>query len=369
MTVTTDEQIVRNPLTSEQVDVSECICSFVNTTRLEILQSLDGQPRTPSMIRTAGEFSRQTVSKHLTHLSEYGLTKPGSEQGSYALTAGGALALSAFEQCFESIHREQLVALTRSTHALPVLRTLRTGPARPSELMDASTKGPSRATVQRTLELFDSAGWTSYGRGMHSVTSAGIQAIDAYDELAVTIEQVIAKAPWLQRLDPLPIAIPVRALVDAKVVVSSPDSPGIVLGAALGLCDPRLSRFRALTSIFNPTLFRAYDTLLKLGLAGEAIVDHSVYTHLHEEGLEHFLDDSEYEHFQIGHLEESLTLGIGLYDDRKVAIGAYNETGEGDHIAMLLSSNDALVEWGSDLYETYRATAFSTAEQANLDEK
>nr|WP_282594750.1 transcriptional regulator FilR1 domain-containing protein [Halomarina salina] len=46
-----------------------------------------------------------------------------------------------------------------------------------------------------------------------------------------------------------------------------------------------------------------------------------------------------------------------MYNDRKVAIGAYNETGEGDHIAMLLSSNDALVEWGSDLYEAYRTAA------------
>ncbi|WP_254538686.1 transcriptional regulator FilR1 domain-containing protein [Halomarina litorea] len=143
-------------------------------------------------------------------------------------------------------------------------------------------------------------------------------------------------------------------LADADVV----DSPGIVLGHALDRCDIGLSRFRALTSIYNPTLFRAYNTLLKLGLPGEAIVDRSVYTHLYDAGLEHFLDDSDYEDFQIGHLDEPLTLGIGLYDDRKVAIGAYNEVGEGDHIAMCISSNDALVEWGTNLYNHYREAAF-----------
>lgn len=75
---------------------------------------------------------------------------------------------------------------------------------------------------------------------------------------------------------------------------------------------------------------------MKLGRPGEAIVDRSVYTHLYDAGLDHFLDDSD-DDFRIGHLDESLTLGIGLYDDRKVAIGTYNEVSERDHIAMLIS--------------------------------
>ena len=52
-------------------------------------------------------------------------------------------------------------------------------------------------------------------------------------------------------------------------------------------------------------------------------------------------------------LEDSLTLGIGLYDDRKVAIGAYNEVGDGNHVAMIVSSNDELVEWGQKKYDRY----------------
>jgi len=86
---------------------------------------------------------------------------------------------------------------------------------------------------------------------------------------AVKIEQVMEKAPWFQRLSPTRTDIPVHALSDAKLYVSSPHSPGIVLATALKLCDPRLDHFRVLTSIYNPTLFTAYDKLLKLGLNGK----------------------------------------------------------------------------------------------------
>jgi predicted transcriptional regulator len=51
-----------------------------------------------------------------------------------------------------------------------------------------------------------------------------------------------------------------------------------------------------------------------------------------------------------------------LYDDRKVAIGAYNKTGDGNHIAMLLSSNTALVEWGTKLCKSYRSHAQHVSE-------
>ncbi|WP_232833849.1 transcriptional regulator FilR1 domain-containing protein [Saliphagus sp. LR7] len=53
-------------------------------------------------------------------------------------------------------------------------------------------------------------------------------------------------------------------------------------------------------------------------------------------------------------LTHAHTLGIGIYDDRKVAIGAYNEHGRGKHIVMVVSTNDRIVEWGIDLYESYR---------------
>ena len=205
--------------------------------------------------------------------------------------------------------------------------------------------------------MFAEHGWSEASHGRHHISPAGKRVLDAYNELAMTIEQVMDNAPWFQRLSPARADVPVAALEDAKLKVSGPNSPGIVLATALKLCDPRLDRFRVLVSIFNPTLFTAYTYLLKLGLKGEAIVDASLYRRLHEEGMEHFLDDSEYDDFHIYRLDEPLTLGIGLYDERQVAVGVYNENGEGEHIAMILSSNEAVVDWGSELFNSFRERA------------
>lgn len=362
--VTRHERAATNPLTDEQLVVREFISDLAGSTCLDVLRSLDEQSVTASAIEDQGEITRQTASKHLAQLTERGLTN-STGNGEYALTAGGKIVLDAFEICLAKIDRKRLTKLTRSKHSIPLLQRLSEGPVRPSELAGTNTEAPSRATVQRALRMYETEEWSEEIDGNHHLTPAGERILDAYEELAITIEQVMEKAPWFQRLSPIRTDIPVRALADAKLYVSSPNSPGIVLATALKLCDPRLDNFRVLTSIFNPTLFTAYDKLLKLGLKGEAIVDASLYNRLHEEDMEHFLDDSNYDNFRIFYLEETLTLGIGIYDEEQIAIGAYNEMGGGEHIAMLLSSNEAVVQWGEDLYNRYRVRALHPSETPN----
>lgn len=360
--MTDHKRSATNPLTGEQVVIQDFINDLVDSTRLDVLRALDGQSMSPTTVQNHGLTSRQTASKHFTQFTDLGLVKSADEQSEYKLTAGGQLTLNAVETCLGEIDRERLEDLTRSTHLMRLLRTLSTASARPSDLAEIDANSPSRATVQRALQMFVSEGWSSEEHGKHRLTPRGERVLDAYDELAVSIEQVMEKAPWFQRLSPARADVPVHALSDAKMLVSNPDSPGLVFAAALKLCDPRLNHFRGLTSIYNPTLFTAYDKLLKLGLKGETIVDAYVSNRLHDEGKEHFLDDSEYENFRILRLREPLTLGIALYDDQKVAIGTYNETGEGDHIAMILSSNEALIEWGNDLYNSYQEQAWHPTE-------
>jgi predicted transcriptional regulator len=360
--MTRDERAVTNPLTNEQIVGREFISELAGSSRLEVLRTLEGRVMTPSDIDCHGPIARQTASKHLTQFTDRGLTKPTAGECGYELTAGGKVIVDAFERCLQQVDRDALAHLSGSTHGLSLLRTLSEYPARPSELARNTPGSPSRPTVQRELQTFAGHDWSMEVDGHHQITHAGKRVLDAYDELGVTVEQVMEKAPWFQRLDPVHADVPVAALDGAKLYVSSPDSPGIVLAAALKLCDPRLDRFRVLTSIFNPTLFRAYDMLLKLGLEGEAIVDASLYERLHEEGMEHFLDDSDYDAFDIYRLEVPLTLGIGIYDEQQVAIGVYNEAGGGEHIAMVLSANDAIVEWGTGLFESLREEARPASE-------
>lgn len=94
----------------------------------------------------------------------------------------------------------------------------------------------------------------------------------------------------------------------------------------------------------------------------ERIVDASLYERLHEEGMEHFLDDSDYDNFDIFRLKMPLMLGIGIDNEQQVAIGVYNEAGGGEYITMVLSSNDTIVEWGTGLFESFREEAHPASE-------
>jgi predicted transcriptional regulator len=86
----------------------------------------------------------------------------------------------------------------------------------------------------------------------------------------------------------------------------------------------------------------------------EPVVDKTVYEQIAQnEDLHYLFDNSKRDNYTLRCLEYSLTLGIGLYDDRKMATGAYNEVGDGNHVAMIVSSNDELVEWGQKKYDRY----------------
>ncbi|WP_449404115.1 transcriptional regulator FilR1 domain-containing protein [Haladaptatus paucihalophilus] len=124
-----------------------------------------------------------------------------------------------------------------------------------------------------------------------------------------------------------------------------------------------MSQFRCLCSVYNPVLFHAYRGLLELGIESEAILDRpTALKAASNTGTRYAVQSERYSHYHPFVLEESQTLGIGIYDDRKVAVAAYNEAGSGKHIAMIVSSNKRLVKWGTNLYESYRADACPATE-------
>jgi predicted transcriptional regulator len=342
-----------NALTGDRIVLQEFVRDVAGSARLEVLRALDQQQMTPSDMDNQGQLGRQTASEHLSELTALGLTKPAGEGGGYELTAGGKVVLDAFNGCLEDVEREVLTSLTESAHSLDVLKRISVSPSRPADLADDDTDSPSRSTVQRILGRFESENLIKKEAGRYGITSAGGRVLAGYDELATVIEQVMEKAAWFQRLDSHYSDMPVRGLDEATLYVSSPENPGVFLTKALDLCDPELTRFRVLTPIFNAELFRAYGELWESGLEGEAIVDSALYERLLEDGMETYLDDSAFPRSEFYRLDETVSIGIAIYDESHVAIGGYNEVGQGTHIAMIVSSNDSLVDWGTELFESF----------------
>ena len=94
--------------------------------------------------------------------------------------------------------------------------------------------------------------------------------------------------------------------------------------------------------------------MLKFGVEAEAILDWQSFVKADQYTRN---IQAKYEHYQPLYLEDSHTLGVGIYDDRKAAVGAYNEQGEGKHIAMIVSENPKIMEWAESIYESYRNMA------------
>jgi predicted transcriptional regulator len=349
-----EEQVVTNPITGSQDVIRKNIIKYIDSARFDILQIIDSEPVTPSMIANQGLVSRKTASEYISEFQECAFVN-SNEEHHYDLTYSGKLALELVENCLETTTRDQLAFLSRSPRPLRFLQSLRTGPREPHGLANASADSPGRATIWRTFQTFEEYGWCeSCSRG-YRLTARGKEALFAYQKLLEQSEQVIAKAPFLQRLSTEFMNFPTQALADAELVFSKPASPGLVVEAALKLCDFRTRHFRILTSVFQPTLFKTYYQSTRLGLTVEPVVDSTVHERIvQNENLHYLLDNSKRNNYTLRCLEESLTLGIGLYDDRKVAIGAYNEVGNGNHVAMIVSSNDELVEWATKKYERYR---------------
>ncbi len=346
-----------NPLTGEELVVRDVINETVDTTRLSVLRALGtlGNPTTRTDITDHAEISRQAVSNHLAVLRDRGFVR--NHETEIKSTAGGLLLLDVIETCLKTIPLQELAFLTRSDHPISILQTLKDESYRLTDLNTAVGDPPSQPTIRRVLGDLLEYGWTEDHGGNHRITTAGREALNAYRELSLAVQQLIEKAPWLQRLPPEDATFPIHSLADAKLIVSNPANPGSVLSTVFNLYDRDTSRFRGLCSIYHPVLFSAYRTayeLLNFSIDSEIIFDWPTFVKIANTSKTHYILDSlDLSDYDIYTLDFAHTLGIGIYDDRRVAIGAYNEAGSGNHVAMIISSNNELVDWGIGLYDSY----------------
>jgi predicted transcriptional regulator len=354
-----------HPLSGRHLDIQEVISGIIDTKRLDILRAANdcSLPASQDDIASRAETSRKTTEKHLVELRKHGITKTYREN--IEPTAGGQMLLEALQKCFTEIPitRTEFAKLTRTETALTILSNLNTEYQSIGEIQGKASVSATNQTVKRQLKWFDESDHDLADERGHTyrLTNAGEKTLLAYDDLSISIEQIIEKAEWFQRLPLENATVPVKELADATVITSDTASPSNVLGAALKLCDLRVSQFRCICSIYNPVLFFAYKTMLDFGVEAEAILDWQSFVKADQDTTD-FATHPRYEHYQPLYLEDSHTLGIGIYDDRKVAVGAYNEQGEGKHIAMIVSENPKIIEWAENIYESYRDMAYRPEE-------
>jgi predicted transcriptional regulator len=349
-----------HPLSGRDLNVREVINDITDTKRLDILRAVNdlSLPTSQSDIATRAETSRKTAKKYLPEFQNHGIIKTYREN--IEPTAGGKVLLEAIDECLQAIPiaRDEFAELTRTETPLTILSNLRREYQSAEEIQRKASISFTKQTVKDHLKWLDESdhNLAEEKSRTYRITDAGEKTLIAYSDLRIAVGQIIEKAEWFQRLPLENATVPVKKLTDATVVASDTASPSNVLGAALRLCDLRVSRFRCICSIYNPVLFFAYKLMLDFGVEAEGILDWHSYVKADQNTFE-FATHAKHEHYQPLYLEDSHTLGVGLYDDRRVAVGAYNEQGEGKHIAMIVSEHPDIIEWAEDIYDSYREMA------------
>ena len=347
-----------HPLSGRELNIRETINGLIDTKRFDVLYAVNNcsLPTSQSEIAARAETSDKTAEKYLSEFQNHGIIKTYREN--VEPTAGGKMLLDVLLEAFTEIPiaKDNCVELTRTKTPLTILSSLRREPQTAEDIQRRTSVSATEQTIKRRLKQFDKPDLDLADEEGHSyrLTDTGKEVLLAYHDVTIAIEQIIEKAEWFQRLPLENATVPVKELADATVVASDTASPSNVLGAALKLCDLRVSRFRCICSIYNPVLFFAYQTMLDFGVEAEAVLDWGAFVKSDQYTAN---VRAKYEHYQPLYLKDSHTLGVGIYDERKVAVGAYNEQGEGKHIAMIVSENPNIIEWAEDIYGSYRDMA------------
>lgn len=346
-----------HPLSGRDLDIREVISKILDTARLDVLRAVNSLslPTSRDDIASRAETSQKTAKKYLSEFRNHGIVKIYREN--IEPTAGGKLLLEAFEDCLteSTIPKADLAELTRTENKFIILSNLSREFQSAEEIHRKASVSATKETVKRQLKDFSKSGYDLAREKGHTyrITDTGEKMLISFNDLAISVEQIITKAEWFQRLPLEDATVPVKELTDAVVITSDTASPSNVLSAAFRLCDIRVSQFRCVCSIYNPALFYVYRIMLNFGVEAEAILDWNSYAKAEQDSRTQFAAHSKYDHYQPLYLDDSHTLGVGIYDERKAAIGAYNERGEGKHIAMIVSENPTIIEWAENLYDTY----------------
>ncbi|EMA56036.1 hypothetical protein C451_04521 [Halococcus thailandensis JCM 13552] len=253
------------------------ISGIIDTKRLDVLRAVNdcSLPAKQDDIAARAETSDKTAGKHLSEFQNHGIIKTYREN--IEPTAGGKVLLEALQECFAEIpiSRNKFAELTRTETSLTILSNLYDDYQSVDEIQQKASVSATKQTVKSQLKWFETPAHDLVDEENHNyrITNAGENVLLAYSDLSTAIEQIIEKAEWFQRLPLENATVPVKELADATVIASDTASPSNVLGAALRLCDLRVSQFRCICSIYNPVLFLAYQTMLDFGVEAEAILD------------------------------------------------------------------------------------------------
>lgn len=210
----------------------------------------------------------------------------------------------------------------------------------------------SRSTVQRNLMVLKERGWVEETCSGYLTTTIGELLYEEFGRVNETTTAIKRMAPFFEVVD-TPPEIEISLLTDALVTTPDPAQPNAPTKRLFEAFDggDSVRGFVPVVSCFVVELFRNTDRTI---VEHEYIITPDVFDTLYEQYPDEWMGASGRDH--------SLCLKIQLYDGDipyglfisggRLALVAYNEVGRMQ--ALVESTTEGAVEWGEQMYETYR---------------
>lgn len=239
--------------------------------------------------------------------------------------------------------REGISFLTGSDGRVAILRELAEAPRRPSQLREATAA--SRTAIHRALSGFEEYGWVRKQDERYSLTAAGRHVAEQYEELASAVAQTDEFSEFFASF-PLADELPVR--FDGDVCVSTPIEPQAAESFFFDRLPAGADRFRGFSPVLTQRMVDSFEPTVEAGTSVELVYDEPFARHIQEDYPEMVDLAVDSENVTIHVVPESIDFGLALVDD-EVFLKAYGE--HGDLYACLHSTDEQLLEWGSDWFD------------------
>jgi predicted transcriptional regulator len=334
---------------------------------MDLLELLHETPQGASDLAEDRPISRKGVYNALDPLADQYIVV--QEDGIYEVTGYGVVLYTTLESALDTpgLDRSALRFLLASSNRAALLEELRATPARKATLTEGES-APSRTTVHRAIEAFDDRGWvTGTSAGQYTLTDTGDRVLAAYTGLISNVEAAQSTSEFLSCCDDTVADIPLSALADAELHVDTPDAPDTSRGLLRELADPDLDSFRGFLSTVSTASADVGDSIIRSGADTELIIPEPVLYDLPTEGhyTTHVKRGLEAQNFELLVVPtiDSLPIGLAIFDGDAVLMGPadLDHIPDGGNAGTIVSTDEELVEWATDLYTDYRTRAQSPA--------
>ncbi|WP_435078452.1 MarR family transcriptional regulator [Halococcus sp. AFM35] len=336
------------------MDARDVVEHFVTSeNRVHLLRILREGPASQSDLSDCCSMSLPTVSRRCDDLEERGWVQIHADQ--YKLTGAGAIVLRTYDNAVETVGRNghnDLDYLAGSENRVRFLRALQDGPTEEAELKDDLSK----STVQRHKDGLSERGFINWYGSDCRLTVSGEHALNVYDSLLRTIEQVEDKNSFLRNIGVRCAGLPAETLSEAEVVYNSYSHPVRIADRFRERVERGFDHCWVLSSRYTEAdvaaVHRAIDDGAKLTVMSP-LPSHDVLP----------TDSTELKYMRRGINRNAidwriypneLPINMVVFDANEVMLITTDQPGEEQQVqAMLRSENDELVTWALNLLESY----------------